>query len=374
MQQRCKPASGNTAQWLLVAIFLVTVLVPGLASAGEQCRNGQVVLKNSTESVRDFGGCISYLEDAGQLYLLPDILAMEPERFTRHESGVLNFGYTESAYWTRFDLRADTGEAGTEWILELALPLVDEVVLYLVRDGELIGQRKAGYQDNWAERDLAVPNPTFRLHLEPGSVTSVYLRIINTNTFRLPVSLWSPDCYIEKVSVDEVIRGALLGSLLAILAYNLFVAVSVRERSNIYYVLYLVSAAVFIATEQVHGIQLLESRPVLLNKEYLHYQIIMTWFWGLLMARALLETRARSMDLDRVIKMCISSVLLTFVLSLFLPYHVAMEWIVIGSMLLCIILIVVSYLSWRYPTCSVTSHCLITPLRAFSRCRPGDSL
>ena len=67
----------------------------------------------------------------------------------------------------------------------------------------------------------------------------------------------------------------------------------------------------------------------------------MTWFWGLLMARALLETRTRSMDLDRVIMMCIYSVVLTFLLSLFLPYHVAMEWIVIGSMLLCLILIVV---------------------------------
>ncbi len=348
MQQRCKPASGNAVQWLLVVICLVTVMVPGLVSAQEQCRNGQLVLDRGTESVRDFGGCILYLEDAGQLYLLSDILAMEPERFTRHENGVLNFGYTESAYWIRFDVHADTRRNSKEWILELALPLVDEVVLYMVRDGELIDQRKAGYHDNWAERDLAVPNPTFRLDLEPGSVSSVYLRIINTNTFRLPISLWSPDSYIEKVSVDEIIRGALLGSLLAILAYNLFVAVSVRERSNIYYVLYLVSAGVFIATEQVHGIQLLDNRPALFNKEYLHLQITTTWFWGLLMARALLETRTRSLDLDRVLIMCLYSVLLTFVLSLFVPYHIAMEWIVIGSMLLCLILIVVSYLSWRY--------------------------
>ncbi|WP_144821037.1 response regulator [Marinobacter piscensis] len=335
-------------RWLLVAILVLMVLMPVAALAQEQCQDGEIVLKNSTESVREFGGCISYLEDAGRLYRLPDILTMDADRFTRHENGVLNFGYTESAYWTRFDLRTETGVADTEWILELALPLVDEVVLYLVRDGELIAQRRAGYQDDWSERDLAVPNPTFRLHLEPDSVTSVYLRIINTNTFRLPVSLWSPDSYIEKVSVDEVVRGALLGSLVAILAYNLFVAVSVRERSNIYYVLYLISAAVFIATEQVHGIQILDSRPALFNKEYLPFQIIMTWFWGLLMARALLETRARSKDLDRVIKVCLYSVLITFVLSLFVPYHSAMEWIVIGSVVLCLILIAVSYLSWRY--------------------------
>ncbi len=371
MQQRFKPAPGKAVQWLLVAICLFTALVPGLSSAQEPCRDGQIVLGANTESVRDFGGCISYLEDADRAYRLPDILAMEPERFSWQESGVLNFGYTESAYWTRFDVRTDAGPANTEWILELALPLVDEVRLYLVRDGELIEQRKAGYKDNWAERDLAVPNPAFRLNLEPGSLTSVYLRIINTNTFRLPVSLWAPDSYIEKVSVEELVRGALLGSLLAILAYNLFVAVSVRERSNIYYVLYLVSAAVFIATEQVHGIQLLDSRPALLSKEYLHFQIIMTWFWGLLMARALLETRERSPDLDHVLRMCIYSVLLTFALSLFVPYHIAMEWIVIGSILLCLILIAVSYLSWRYYNPAARSYFFAWALALIGFCVYG---
>ena len=55
-----------------------------------------------------------------------------------------------------------------------------------------------------------------------------------------------------------------------------------------------------------------------------------------------------AVDLDQVIRLCLYSVVATFVLSLFLPYHVAMEWIVVGSILLSIILIVVSYLSWRY--------------------------
>ena len=165
----------------------------------------------------------------------------------------------------RLDLRSARNLDQNGWILELALPLVDEVALFMIRDGALVEERQAGYEDNWAERDLAVPNPTFRLSLAPDSLSHVYLRVVNTNTFRLPISLWHPDSYIEKVSVDELVRGILLGAVLAILAYNLFVAVSVRERSNIYYVLYLVFAAIFIFTEQVHGIQLLESRPALFD-------------------------------------------------------------------------------------------------------------
>ncbi|SFM55622.1 PAS domain S-box-containing protein [Marinobacter pelagius] len=346
MQQRLTNLVSVPA--LMVWVLLALVLLPSTVAAQDLCRDGKLVLDSNTSSIRNLGSCVSYLEDPGQSMTFREVLALEPGAFTRHEGGVLNFGYTESAYWTRMDLEPRAGAARTDWILELALPLVDQVNLFLVRDGELVDQRQAGYQDNWQERDLAVPNPTFRLKLAPDTVNTVYLRITNTNTFRLPISLWHPDSYIEKVSVDEAVRGVLLGAVLAILAYNLFVAVSVRERSNVYYVLYLVSATIFIFTEQVHGVQLLDSRPVLFNKEYLHFQIVLTWFWGLLMARSLLETRERSRDLDQIVRLCLYSVGATFVLCFFLPYHVAMEWIVLGSILLSIILIVVSYLSWRY--------------------------
>ncbi|WP_150112665.1 response regulator [Marinobacter nitratireducens] len=333
---------------MLAALALAGLLVPVSAFAQSDCQDGNIILSSGKDSVRDLGSCIWYLEDPDKSLAIEDLQALGRDGLTRHEGGVLNFGYTESAYWTRFDLKTRGGSSGMDWVLELALPLVDDVRLYLVRDGELVDERRTGYADSWAERDLEVPNPTFRLELAPDSVTTVYLRVINTNTFRLPIGLWNRDSYIAKVSVDEAVRGILLGAILAILAYNLFVAVSVRERSNIYYVLYLVSATVFIATEQVHGIQLLDSRPMLFHKEFLHFQIITTWFWGLLMARSLLETRERSADLDQVIRLCLYSVVATFLLSMFLPYHVAMQWIVVGSILLSMILIVVSYLSWRY--------------------------
>src|SRR5690554_717696 len=328
--------------------MLVVVSLPSLVQAKSACPAKAVVLDSATTSVRNLDGCIWYLEDAGHELVVDDILAMPDERFSLHQGGVLNFGYTDSAYWTRFDLTTRGSQVASNWILELALPLVDEVWLYVVRDGRVVEQRRAGYLDNWADRDLAVPTPTFRLHLVPDSTTTVYLPTTTTSTFRLPVTLWHPDSYIENVSIDDAVRGVLLGAILAILAYNLFVAVSVRERSNIYYVLYLVCAGVFISTEQVHGVQLLDERPALLNKDFLHYQITLTWFFGLLMARSLLETRERSPDLDQVLRLCLYSVVLTFILSVFMPYSVAMEWIVLVSILLSIILIVVSYLSWRY--------------------------
>jgi len=337
--------------WLLLAIVALACLMPAPVSAQQACQDGNIIINKGTSSIRDLGNCIWYLEDPDQDMTINEVMAVTDDAsrsFTRHSGGVLNFGYTESAYWTRFDLDVNRNVGDQNYILELALPLVDDVTLFLVRDGQVVDRRSAGYEGDWSERDLAVPNPAFRLELAPGETTRVFMRVTNTNTFRLPISLWHPDAYIQKVSVDEAVRGILLGSVLAILAYNLFVAVSVRERSNVYYVLYLVFAVIFIATEQGHVVQLFDERPEILHKENLHFTIIMTWFWGLLMARSLLETRERSADLDKVIMLCLYSIVATFVLSFFLPYHTAMEWIVLASILLSVILIVVSYLSWRY--------------------------
>ncbi|WP_166253294.1 response regulator [Marinobacter salicampi] len=332
---------------IVLMLFVASGSSSAQSATEDRCQDQEVVVHDSY-GVYDLASCIWYLEDPEQALTLEDIRSGEADEFTRHFGGMLNFGYTDSAYWARFDLEVAPTNDTTNWILELALPLVDEIRLHVIKDGEVVEQRQAGYEDSWSERDLALPNPTFKLNLEPGTDARIYLRVNTLNTFRLPLKLWHPDRYIEKVSVEEVIRGILLGSVLAILAYNLFVAVSVRERSNVYYVLYLVSATVFIFTEQVHGIQLLDERPAFLHKQYLHYQIMMTWFWGLLMARSLLETRERATDLDQIIRMCLAAVVVTFVLSLFMPYHIAMEWIVIGSIVLCLSMIVVSYLAWRY--------------------------
>src|SRR5690554_2558535 len=104
--------------------------------AQDTCRDGAILLDRHTGSIRDLGSCLWYLEDPDQALTIAQLQALDSGAFTRHDAGVLNFGYTESAYWTRFDLNTDALRGETDWILELALPLVDSVQLFLVRDGD----------------------------------------------------------------------------------------------------------------------------------------------------------------------------------------------------------------------------------------------
>ncbi len=353
MQQRF----GDTrVRVFLMFLFLAVFAFPSLSFAQAGCRNGVLSLGDGTEAIRDLNGCLAYLEDPEQSLTFDQVLALPPGQFNRHDEGVLNFGYTESAYWLKMEINTRDLSGPVDWILELALPLVDDVRLYFVQKGRVVQTRRAGYYDNWEERDLAVPNPTFRLVFQPDIPTTLFLRVTNTNTFRLPITLSPRDSYIAKLSVDEAVRGILLGGILAILAYNLFVAVSVRERSNIYYLLYLVSAVLFSTTEQVHGMQIFDRRPALLSKEYLPFHVILTWFFGLLFARSLLETRERSPGLDRVLVVALYGVVATFVMAMFMPYSVTMEWIVVGTILVICTVVGVSFLSWRYFNPAARAH------------------
>ncbi|TBW49848.1 response regulator [Marinobacter halodurans] len=329
-------------------IVALALLAPHAAVAAQPaCHEVPVQVAPGQDQV-NLASCLWYLEDPGAELSLEEVRQRDQAGdFRKHDGGILNFGYTESAYWARFDLNY-TGDMPVERILELSLPLVDHVAVHIYRDGTLADERGLGYTADWADRELLVPNPVFKLALHPDEKVRVYLRVKTANTFRLPLTLWSPDAYVEKVAVDETIQGIFLGSILAILAYNLFVAVSVRERSNVYYVLYLVFATLFIATEQVHGLQLFDHRPWFLNKDLLHYQILLTWFFGIQMARELLELPQRAPELDTTMRVCLGGVVLTFFLSLFMPYHIAMEWTVIGSISLSIVMILVSYWAWRH--------------------------
>ena len=92
MQQRLTNLVSVPA--LMVWVLLALVLLPSTVAAQDLCRDGKLVLDSNTSSIRNLGSCVSYLEDPGQSMTFREVLALEPGAFTRHEGGVLNFGYT----------------------------------------------------------------------------------------------------------------------------------------------------------------------------------------------------------------------------------------------------------------------------------------
>lgn len=333
---------------LLLSVLLASPQVFAMTRGGDTCTQDAFLLTDHTHQV-DLSTCLWYLEDASHQLTIKEIRAQEASLdFKKHDRGILNFGYTESAYWVRFDLRYDGKFPERAWLLELMLPLVDEAHLYLYdHQGNPIKEAKSGYALDWRKRDLAVANPVFDIRLPADQPVTAYLRIYSKNTLRMPMHLSSADRYAEKVAMDEIIQGMFLGGMAAIFLYNFFVSFVVRERGYLFYIPYLLFITLFEFVEQVHGQQIFNQVPAFLHKQYLHYYILVAWFWAILTAREVLATKRLAGDLDYVMQLAKYAVIASFFVSMFVDYHVAIEWTVLMSAVVSVLMIVVSYRAWQ---------------------------
>ena len=339
----------GAGHWLLLLVGLLWLGTGWAASgtpANDGCHYGPIQIYDGPDTY-NLASCIWYLKDPSRKLTIDDVRKpAEAARFEEHHEGVMNFGYTQSAYWIRFKLDYQGQRQVRDWVLELALPLVDHARLFLYDNGKLVETRETGYWVPMDKRDIAVPNPSFRLRLHKDQVDTVYLRIYTVNTFRLPIHLMTMEAFAHKVSVEEAVQGIFLGGMIALFAYNLFMAISVRERSHWIYCAYLLGITLFVLTEQVHGQQLFGNRPGFLNKDYLHLYILFSWIFAVWMAREVLETRTHAPSLDHVLKLSNYGVASTILISFFMPYHLSIKWTVYFSVFLSIEMIIVSYRAW----------------------------
>ena len=75
------------------------------------------------------GNSISYLEDPDKNLTIDQVTSDDyKEGFTNYESGVPNFGYTKSAYWFRFNVKAGY-ELKEKWLLEVNYALLDYITV-----------------------------------------------------------------------------------------------------------------------------------------------------------------------------------------------------------------------------------------------------
>lgn len=185
----------------------------------------------------------SWLEDEGGALPLDEIL--RPQRqagFRPVPARGSNFGLSSSAFWLRADLRLAPG-APREWLLEVAYPPLDRIELY-VPDG------RGGYVRELAGDSLPgsgrIPhrNHVLRVSLPAGDAHTLYMRISSQGPVSAPTRLWQPAALWAADQETFAALSMYFGLLLGLLAYNLLLFFSVRDRAFVLYVAFASGMAV----------------------------------------------------------------------------------------------------------------------------------
>ena len=224
------------------AVILCFVWLLGLGTA---VASPDPVTVDQAVTEHSLGLHLEYLEDAAGELQVEDILKPEmAARFSMSEKATPNFGFTGSVYWFSFVLE-NPGSEPLERLLQIAYPLLDDIHLYFIAASEPIKDLHLGDTLPFETRPVDHRSFVIPMNLKAEASVRVLIRVETTSSMRVPITLWESQAFLEKDTVESTIQGFFFGLILVMALYNLFVFISLRERSYLYYVLFVVGFAGF---------------------------------------------------------------------------------------------------------------------------------
>lgn len=195
---------------------------------------------NETTTRLPLGQVMQVLEDPSGALTIGDISSpVLASRFKTHDKATLNAGYSRSVFWLKVDLhyRAQRPDAPRRWLLELAYPPLNQLELY---EPDSVGNyrlvSRTGSILPFSSREIRQSNYLFKLDFVPGQQETLYLRLQSQGSIQAPLTLWSTTAYLEEQPLRLYVLGVIYGVLLGMLIYNLFIYLSVRDTSYLYYI------------------------------------------------------------------------------------------------------------------------------------------
>ncbi len=330
MRHVSPPSQPRICAWLVLASSLL-----GCAEAPERVSPLALSSAQAAQQV-SLAGHVEVLVEPGQAWTAREAAAQEGYRATaRHH---LSFGLNENAHWLRFTV--DAPRAG---LLEVDYAPLDHVDLYrLAGDGFDVQRAGDAVPHGAWPRDHRVP--TFEL---PAGRHTYLMRVQSTSPVEIPLRWSSEEAHARAARFDAAWHWGLLGLLLGLALYNLFLFVSLRDRSYLWYVLYIASVSGLSATHAGLGFQMLWPDATWWNSVGIVVLIGASIFFMAGFTRSFLSLGLRMPRADQAMQVVAAVALAHIVLT---PFVFGALWQVLGALLVLGILAfacTLGVLRWR---------------------------
>lgn len=196
----------------------------------------QIVYRNSSENLT-VEDQIFYVEDKDHSYTIDQV--SQRNDFKRITRKVHNFGITSSAIWLRLTVlnKSDVGHL----ILQVNQPIIDEIEFYTYNlQQQKFDVTRMGEFQVFQARNYLTPQYLFDLKLPRDSMRTYYLRIRCKENMQIPISIGTRISVLNQSVLSNLASGIYIGIMLVMVLYNLFIYGTVRDKSYLWYSLYIV--------------------------------------------------------------------------------------------------------------------------------------
>lgn len=229
---------------ILTLMTLLCCVGFSLSTQAQPLSDFQEPLSLEQEGDYSLGMHSVWLEDPSQ-QLTPQ-QAMDNDQWQASNTEHLNFGFSNSAFWLAS--RIQTSDL-IQWALWNKYALIDLTEVWLC-PLPMLGVEDCNYQQIGDQLPFSLRqhnHPTLILPLALQAQTDYLLlmRVNTQGTYQLPISVVDDRTLQNEIYNNNIWRGLYYGILLVMGLYNLFIFISVKDRSYLYYSAFALSFLMF---------------------------------------------------------------------------------------------------------------------------------
>ncbi len=246
--------------------------------------NPQVSFIPKAEAIaQDLSKYLKILEDTTNSLEFQDVVAKPFSPLFQS-----NMGYSSSTFWLKWEVENPYPES-REVVFVYESTVIDHLSLYSLNQMSLI--QETGDRVPFSKRSIDYRNPNFVLNLPPNSKDTLYLKILSQSTIPISIFAYNVESLWEKIIHEQLIYGLYYGWMLVMVFYNLFLYISARFKTYIFYVLFIASLTIFQFILNGFAFQyILKNSPVANNTLLLVFMNLAT-ITGILFSTHYLKTR-----------------------------------------------------------------------------------
>ena len=258
-----------------------------------------------------------WLEAPADELALEDVRALPPGAWQRFGSNeVFNRGFSDGSFWLRVEIPPEP----VNRVLEIGYPLLDEVSVHWVVDGELIQTHHTGDTLPFSSRPIYHRNFVFLVPSNTDTATA-FVRVQTLGSVQIPVAVTPSAEFLANEQLSYGWQTMFLGIIAAMALYNLFLFVIVRHSTYFWYVL----TVVFTGLVQLNfnGVlfQWLWPNAPGINRYFTIPVICFALFSAIIFAIRFLNIRSYSLRSYRFLQWILAAISASFVFTLFGSYQ-----------------------------------------------------
>jgi len=283
--------------FLSITLYLLCIFCAHHAYASEI-----VTLNDTQEEYLLTDSTVDIFEDTSRLLTIEDIKARVENPFLWNRVTGPQVNNPNAVFWIKFTLK-DLSSGKYHWLLEFFDNRLDEITVYFPdgKGGYKVlesGDTKSFHEKNFQHINYVFDMPS----LANAQPTTIYVRLYANHEIYIYGLVRSVQRYVSYATTEYFYVSIFYGILLAMAIYNFLLMLSVKDKSYVYYILYVFSVGMYSFARDGFGYQFIWPNQPDFNvfvEPLALYGITVTL---LMYAREFLNTKEMTPLLDKIIQ------------------------------------------------------------------------